>query len=250
MLTNRIDLRSYDTENCSHTHDFAQLVLPLEGSMALEVEHYSGMVNDSVGVYIAPNERHCFAGSPNNLFLVIDVMVKNTLLNESVTPRTLHLTASTKKLLQFTHHYLTHHQRDFFTDSLINQLVYHFTTKSFSKEPDPMVMKAKDWMDFYCTEPVNINKVAEHCCLSISQLQRRFKQMMGCGIADYWRTKKLQQAQCLLSIKHSSIEAIAFEIGYENASAFSRRFSQVFGESPSQWRAKRLNATKMRETDN
>ena len=86
--------------------------------------------------------------------------------------------------------------------------------------------------------------------MSISQLQRRFKQMMGCGIADYWRTKKLQQDQCLLSIKHSAIEALAFEIGYENASAFSLQFSQVFGESPSQWRAKRLNATKMREKDN
>ncbi|MXG06402.1 helix-turn-helix domain-containing protein, partial [Escherichia coli] len=53
----------------------------------------------------------------------------------------------------------------------------------------------------------------------------------------------------LLSQKNCSIEAIAFEVGYENLPAFSRRFSKVFGESPSQWRAKALTAKKMREID-
>lgn len=250
MLINRIDLRSYHTESCSHAHDFAQLVLPVSGSMELEAGHYSGVVNDDIGVYIAPHEHHCFAGSQENVFLVIDVLTKNHLRDERFESNILNLTLSTKKLIQFTHHYLAHHERDFFTDSLINQLLFQFTASSFSPEPDPAVLKAKQWIDYYFSDTVNVQKVAKHCFLSVSQLQRRFKLATGCGMAEYWRMKKLYYAKKLLAQKNCSIEAIAFEVGYENLSAFSRRFSKEFGESPSQWRAKALTAKKMRGMDN
>jgi AraC-like DNA-binding protein len=73
---------------------------------------------------------------------------------------------------------------------------------------------------------------------------------MGCGLAEYWRLNKLHHAKKLLSLANFSIEEISCTVGYENLSAFSRRFNQVFGISPSQWRAKAFSANKMRETDN
>lgn len=96
------------------------------------------------------------------------------------------------------HHYLVHNDRDFFTNSLINQLLLHFTTNSFSPEPDPVVIRATHWIDVHFTTPVDVNKVAKHCHLSLSQLQRRFKQATGCSLAEYWRMKKLQHAKKLL----------------------------------------------------
>lgn len=249
MITNRIDLRSYHTESCSHSHDFAQLVLPLSGSMELEAGHYSGIVDNQVGVFIAPGERHCFAGSPKNLFLVVDVINPNHFF-EGHRSHAFALTASVKKLLHFSHHYLAAEEGDFFANSLINQLIVHFATKSFAPELDPIVVKAKNWIDVYFADAIDVSKVAQHCHLSVSQLQRRFKQALGCGMAEYWRFKKLHQAKQLLSSKNHSIEAIAFAVGYENLPAFSRRFSKVFGESPSQWRIKALSANKIREMDN
>lgn len=247
-MTNHIDLRSYHTDNCSHTHDFAQLVLPISGSMELEVGHYTTVVNDDIGIYIAPNEEHCFAGSQKNLFLVIDVLNQNYLQGFDST--ILNLTSSTKKLIHFAGHYLTHDKRDFFTDSLINQLLFCFTTNSFPPSPDPVVIKAKQWIDMNFAVAINVDRVATHCHLSVSQLQRRFKQALNSSVADYWRMQKLLHAKSLLSQRHSSIEAIAFEVGYENLPAFSRRFSKVFGESPSQWRMKALSAKKMRALNN
>jgi AraC-like DNA-binding protein len=246
LLTNRIDIRSYQTESCHHTHDFAQLVLPIAGSMELEVGHYSGIINGDAGIYIAPNERHCFAGSHENLFLVVDITTD--LFKQRC--EILNLTASTKKFIQFTQHYLTHNnERDVFSDSLVKQLLLHLSVKSFASL-DQKIMRAKTWIDANFTSPVNVNTVAKHCHLSISQLQRRFKQNLGATLGEYWRMKKLQHAKWLLSIGNLSIEAIAFAVGYENLSAFSRRFSQIFRESPSQWQNKTLAAKKMRETDN
>lgn len=250
MLTNCIELRTYLTESCSHAHDFPQLVLPISGSMELDVGHSSAIIDDDIGVYIASNERHCFAGSQDNLFLVIDITTQSHTQNEQFKSNIINLTTSTKKLIQFTHHYLVYGERDYFTESLINQLLLHFAANSFLPEPDPLVVKAKAWIDLYFADPVNVSKVARHCYLSVSQLQRRFKLMLGCGVAEYWRTKKLHYAKKLLVQKNYSIEAIAFEVGYENVPAFSRRFSKVFNESPSQWRAKALSAKRMREMGN
>lgn len=247
MFNNHLELRSYRPESCSHVHDFAQLVLPLSGSMELEINQYSGVIRQDVGVYIAPEERHCFSGGGDNLFLVIDIQDKCSLWNEGIIPSLINLSDSAKKLMQFSHHYLTHDERDVFTDALINQLLLQITTKSFVPDGDALVQQAKHWIDVHFAAPVMLTQVAKHCHLSVSQLQRRFKEQMGCALAEYWRMKKLEQAQILLSKSTLSIEEVAFKVGYENLSAFSRRFTKVYGTSPSQWR---LTAKQMHETDN
>lgn len=215
--------------------------------MELQAGHFSGIVNQDVGVFIAPKERHCFAGSQNNLFLVVDVAARKVPHNNS---HAFNLTPSLKKLIQFTHFYLAADDGDLFTESLINPLLVHLATKSFAPKLDQVVIKAKNWIDFYFAEAVNVSHVAKHCHLSVSQLQRRFKQTLGYSIAEYWRLKKLMQAKQLLLSKNSSIEAVALAVGYENVPAFSRRFSKVYGESPFQWKTKALSAKKMRELDN
>ncbi|VEB33996.1 AraC family transcriptional regulator [Legionella sainthelensi] len=242
MITHRMDLRSYHTECHSHAHEFAQLVLPLVGSLELEAGSYSGVINKNSGIYIAPNEQHCFAGSPKNLFLVVDLKAQNH--PDGYRSHEFMLTKTIKSLVQFAHKYLTVQEEDFFADSLINQLLIHFATNSFSAKGDQTVIKAKNWIDRYFADVIDISKVAKYCHLSVSQLQRRFKHIMGYSLAEYWRSQKLQHAKRLLLLNNCSIEAIAFSVGYENLSAFSRRFMQTFGESPSQWRAKALNSTK------
>lgn len=245
-----MELRSYQRECCSHAHDFAQLVLPISGSMEFEMEPHSSVVHDNTGVYIAPNKRHCYAGSHDNLFLIVDIVAEDDFLSKMAIPPVFNLTTSAKSFIHFAHDYLIQDERDFYTDFLVNQLLLHLSSQKFLTEPDQKIMQAKNWINAHLAAPIDVDRVARHCHLSVSQLQRRFKQGAGYGLAEYWRMKKLQQAKCLLSLGRYSIEEIAFEIGYEHLSAFSRRFRQVFGESPSQWRNKALNAKKMRDMDN
>ncbi len=248
-MANRIELRSYCTENRSHAHDFAQLLLPLAGSMELEAGSYLGIVDERVGIYIAPGEQHSFAGSEHNLFLVLDLFSTGSLPAYHFKSHSFQISNSTKKLIQFIQHYLLEEENNFFTDSLINQLLLHFSLGAIPIEQDAVVVKAKNWIDDYFTEPVEVAKVAGFCHLSISQLQRRFKQTMGCSIAVYWRLKKLHYAKQLLARNHLPVETVAFKVGYENLSAFSRCFNKLMGESPSQWRTRTLMANNMRQMD-
>lgn len=237
---NRMELRSYNVETCSHTHDFAQLVLPIRGVMELEVGNQSSMVTADSGVYIPPNERHCFAGSQENLFLVVDLLAEDHALSKIETPNWIHLNTSIQKLIHFLHHCLIENNADFYTHLLLNQLLLNFISKNFALEPDKRTIKAIQWIDSHFSEPINIKRLVQYCHLSESQLNRLFKKHVGYSIAEYWRMKKLEKAKNLLSVGDMSIEEVGFKLGYENLSAFSRRFSQVFGESPSQWKKRRF----------
>lgn len=249
VLVHCMDLRSYHVTSCAHAHDFAQLVLPISGSLDINVGRYSGVVHNDRGIYIAPNAQHCFSGSQTNLFLVIDIAVENPLHLRTMTSPVLQITDGVRNLIQFTQHYLVCNERDWFADSLIHQLLFHFVTSSLIAEPDHVVLKARQWIDCCFQDVVDLDRVAKHCYLSVSQLQRRFKKVMGCGLAEYWWMNKMHYAKSLLSQRDSSVEAIALAIGYDSLPAFSRRFSQLFGESPSQWRKRVLTAKKLRAMD-
>jgi len=250
MFNNTLSLRSYEREIHSHTHDFAQLVLPITGAMELEIDAQSSIVTRDVGAYIPPNARHCFAGSAHNLFLVADLAEKQNVLNSTHISNVLCLDDNIKKLVQFAHSYLIDNTNDFHTHSLINQLLCNLLLKSSISIADKRIIKAKHWIDIHCLEAIDLSQIAQLCCLSLSQIQRLFKQYMGCSLAEYWRTKKLEKAKILLLNSGYSIETISNKLAYENVSAFSRRFSQTFGESPLVWRNKRLAAKKMRVSDN
>ncbi len=246
MENNRLDLRSYDTDVCRHEHDFAQLVLPLQGTLELEICGRMNIVNQNRGAYIQPGDTHCFSGSPGNLFLVMDLYNHKLQLPSTA----IQLNSSTQKFIQFTHHYFKYHEGDLIAEGLINQLLLHFTAAPIVPVQDSYVLKAKTWIDTHFKEPVDLSRITKYCYLSLSQLQRRFKKSLGSTLAEYWRLKKIQHAKTLLIETNCSIEMIATMVGYENLSAFSRRFHQVVGQSPKRWRVATIAAKKSLFLDN
>ncbi len=229
-------LRSYSSQTCAHTHDYYQWVLPLTGYLELEIGHQGGFVNSAQGGLVPPQENHCFASKNDNLFIVLNIQPGKTWMDNLVIPVFWDLSPTIKKFLHFAKDYITQQQEDPTTHILAGDFLQKLLMQHFLTNCDPVIMKARNWIEMHFAEPINLNMLARHCCLSISQLQRRFKRMMGQGIGEYWRKQRLQQAQLLLKRNTTSIEAIAYSVGYENLAAFSRSFSLEFGLSPSKWR--------------
>ncbi|ARG96939.1 helix-turn-helix domain-containing protein [Legionella micdadei] len=245
----QLSLRSYETYHCSHSHDFAQLVLPIQGVLELKNGCQSGLVRDNTAAFIAPNSIHSFAASRKNQFLVVDLKAPNSILNENLMPAFPTLTTSAIKFLHFAQNYLLQKDSDGFSDYLIQNLLFKLVSQSLTPVLDPKVLKVTQWINNNFAAPINLEGLTHLCHLSTSQLQRRFKKMTGQTVAEYWRMKKLSQAQLLLSTETLSISSIAYQLGYENVSAFSRCFAHTFGQSPSQWREMMLNANNMRVED-
>lgn len=70
-----------------------------------------------------------------------------------------------------------------------------------------------------------------------SQLFRRCKELLGASPSDLLREARLGKALELLSRDAESVSAIAYAVGYERLSSFTRAFVARYGHSPSEARS-------------
>ena len=82
----------------------------------------------------------------------------------------------------------------------------------------------------------SVRELAREIHLSPGRLQRLFKKEMGVLISGYLVEQRLQKAACLLRASGLSIKEIAFTVGYEHHSSFTRAFENRFSQSPKHYR--------------
>ena len=78
-------------------------------------------------------------------------------------------------------------------------------------------------------------KFAKEMFLSRMQLHRKLQAITGQTPGDFIRTFRLERAAQLLNEKRLSVTQIAFEVGYNSPSQFSRAFIKQFNCTPSEY---------------
>ena len=87
-------------------------------------------------------------------------------------------------------------------------------------------------------DPWTLHRMAREAGLSRSAFAQRFKAVVNATPADYLASWRLTIAQAELR-KGASLKSIADTLGYANASALSRLFTQKIGISAREWLASR-----------
>ena len=85
-------------------------------------------------------------------------------------------------------------------------------------------------------DKISMADLAKVSHLSISALERRFKKFLGKTPQHYINEVRLENAKRLLVESTLPISVVAEEVGFADASYFSRKFYQLFDELPSQFR--------------
>ena len=80
--------------------------------------------------------------------------------------------------------------------------------------------------------PQKIQELAQECNLSESHLQHLFKESTGLGLGRILADQRMQRAAKLLGETNLSIKEIAWTVGYEHTSSFTRAFERHFREAP------------------
>lgn len=91
---------------------------------------------------------------------------------------------------------------------------------------------------------VSLSQLASEHAISVSHLQKLFKQVYGVPVYHYIKECRLEQAAVELVRSTRPVTKIAQDAGYDNASKFSECFKKRYGVTPSQYRANTKEAAK------
>ena len=88
----------------------------------------------------------------------------------------------------------------------------------------------------YYNKQIDIKELAATHFTHPSHLSRKFKQETKMTITAYQQNLRMHQAKHLLKNENMPIEEVAWMVGYEDSSYFTRVFKQETGYTPSQYR--------------
>jgi AraC-like DNA-binding protein len=79
-----------------------------------------------------------------------------------------------------------------------------------------------------------IEKLSKVAMMSCTKLKKRFKEIYGMKLYEYYNHNRLIKARALLETGEASVKEAALEIGFANLSNFSKAFKKEFGLLPKQ----------------
>lgn len=104
---------------------------------------------------------------------------------------------------------------------------------------DVHIQKAIRYIHENLQKKVNVNDIVNILPYSRRLLERRFKEVTGKAVYQYYFDEKLQLFANLLVETSEPIINLAINIGETDSKGISRKFKEVYGCTPNEWREKR-----------
>jgi AraC family carnitine catabolism transcriptional activator len=100
----------------------------------------------------------------------------------------------------------------------------------------PMVREAIALIEKNIAEPLSVPNIAKSLSVSQRQMERQFKEAIGCTVVQFGLLLRLQHARVLLISTTLSVRDIATASGFNTLSHFAFSFGKCFGRRPSEYR--------------
>ena len=97
--------------------------------------------------------------------------------------------------------------------------------------------RARDLMDREYAEPLSVPDMARAALMSPAHFSRKFRAAYGETPYSYLMTRRIERAQALLR-QGMSVTDACVAVGCTSLGSFSSRFTEIVGETPSQYRAR------------
>jgi AraC-like DNA-binding protein len=91
---------------------------------------------------------------------------------------------------------------------------------------------AINWIRTHYNQPLSIDALARTVHMSPSVLHRRFKAATVMSPLQYQKQIRLLEARKMLMSGAAEAASVAYEVGYESPSQFSREYRRLFGAPP------------------
>ncbi|MCG7376443.1 AraC family transcriptional regulator [Paenibacillus sp. ACRSA] len=103
------------------------------------------------------------------------------------------------------------------------------------------IRESIEYMIRHWEQSFRIDDLAEKARMSVSSFHRHFKEITAMSPIQFQKQMRLQEARRILLSESADAADVAYRVGYESASQFSREYSRMFGSPP------RADIKKLRE---
>lgn len=96
--------------------------------------------------------------------------------------------------------------------------------------------RARDLIDREYARPLDVPAIARAALMSPAHFSRKFRAAYGETPYSYLMTRRIERAKALLR-EGMTVTDTCFAVGCTSLGSFSSRFTEIVGQSPSQYRA-------------
>jgi AraC-like DNA-binding protein len=247
-----LSIRSYTRTMCMHAHDYYQLVLPLNGHIDISLNTFSGCVGVGEGICIAPGAIHGFTADEQAKFIVADLpsvpgnIAGGTLFAEGSDPADgsdpakgapiFQISTPMQAFLAYVEVQLTHHITDDENDAMLSLFSALLAQQQRGVATHKRIIPVLSCIHQDVAYPHTITSLAKIACVGATQFKKRFIAATGMGLREYLINVRMEKARALLSNTDMPIIAVAVNVGYDDVSAFTRRFKHHVGMPPTHFK--------------
>ncbi|UTW13552.1 helix-turn-helix transcriptional regulator [Marinobacterium rhizophilum] len=242
-----------------HSHDYAQVLIGWRGRMDCRFADTAGRLASGTAALVPASAGHLYEGlSDSSELLVIDVSLADPYIasleaacdlqfSETLfqRPDIIPLNASTLPLLDFAASQLERGPDQ--SNALVScQLVSLFMTQLcqlYLSDSVPVpartrldVAQLNRYIDSQLAQAPSNAALASSMNLSESHFHYLFQRQFGTTPQQYLMHRRLQHARYLLLNSRMPLATLALEVGFADASSFSRAYKKRFNETPGQAR--------------
>ena len=124
--------------------------------------------------------------------------------------------------------------------TLMEDYVQRVQREKVKNDISGQIRSVCDYIAIHIKEKLAIPQLAKQVGYTEYYFSHKFKNEVGCSVADYIKREKIRQAKLLLAGTNMSIQEISDELSFGSRSYFSSSFQKETGMSPSEYREQNM----------
>lgn len=224
--------RIYNDKLITHSHPYAQLVLPIRGTMNIETQRKNLILDEQHLFFLPIDNMHSFKSQGPNEFLVLDIpnyMFSNEDMDKLEEGVKCTLDEKWKAI-----RFLILNELSGSNNEAISKL-FHYFIPFILREHMPSSVK---YIHEHFNENIDLQVLANIENYSIAYYSEWFKKNMMLSPVEYIQKLRIDRVKELLRDTDLSIMQIAYEVGYNHNSSLTRLFKLHENITPAGYRTK------------
>lgn len=241
------DIKKPLTLSANSATETILLLYPIDNAVAIQYKHKKMSVTPPYYFVLQDILSHTFRlDLLNGIIRYFYIALPQGYIDtpHSSRPQRIH---STKKIVRIIDALLlcnlSGQQLVLFISARINDLIRYYLSTQRQQPTDTRVQRLKQvqkYIDEHLSEPLTDKVLAKLYGTGHTIFRQNFTAQLGQTPHQYILSLRMQQAKYLLQHTTSSVEEIAWEIGYNDVRPFYREFKRYFSHTPNEVRNKPL----------